>query len=109
MIYSLPSRPTMSSSLGGSASGEGGSSSISMSSSIEVELWSQFETTIRSMISSGAQLTVSPSDGTITITATAVNATPASFEYSIYARDAFKTGEVESFDELMGLLDALKA
>lgn len=70
VIYSLPSRPTMSSSLGGSASGEGGSSSISMSSSIEVELWSQFETTIRSMISPGAQLTVSPSDGTITITAT---------------------------------------
>lgn len=70
VIYSLPSKPTMSSSLGGSASGSGGSSSISMSSSIEVELWSQFETTIKSMISSGAQLTVSPSDGTITITAT---------------------------------------
>ena len=70
VIYSLPSKPTMSSSLGGSASGSGGSSSISMSSSIEVELWSQFESTIKSMISSGAQLTVSPSDGTITITAT---------------------------------------
>lgn len=70
VIYSLPSKPTMSSSLGGSASGSGGSSSISMSSSIEVELWSQFESTIKSMISSGAQLTVSPSDGTITLTAT---------------------------------------
>ncbi|MBQ9236026.1 MAG: hypothetical protein IJ184_06150 [Alphaproteobacteria bacterium] len=70
VIYSLPSKPTMSASLGGSASGAGGSSSISMSSSIEVEMWSQFESTIRSMISSGAQLTVSPSDGTITLTAT---------------------------------------
>lgn len=70
VVYSLPSKPTMSSSLGGSSSGSGGNASISMSSSVEVELWSKFETTIKSMISSGAQLTVSPADGTITVTAT---------------------------------------
>ncbi len=70
VIYSLPSNPKMDSNLGGSSSGEGGNASVSMSSSIEVELWSKFETTIKSMISNGAQLTVSPADGTITVTAT---------------------------------------
>ena len=70
VVYSLPSRPNMNASLGGSASGGGGSSSISLSSSIEVEMWSQFEKSISAMISEGAQLTVSPSDGTITLTAT---------------------------------------
>ena len=70
VVYSLPSRPNMNASLGGSASGAGGSASISLSSSIEVEMWSQFEKSISAMISDGAQLTVSPSDGTITLTAT---------------------------------------
>jgi type IVB pilus formation R64 PilN family outer membrane protein len=57
-------------SVGGSASGAGGSSSISMSSSITVETWSQFESTITSMVSSNSKIVVSPSDGTITLTAT---------------------------------------
>ena len=70
VIYSLPSKPSMNVNIGGSASGGGGSSSISLSSSIEVEMWAQFEKSISSMISSGAKLTVSPSDGTITLTAT---------------------------------------
>lgn len=70
VIYSLPSKPSMNVNIGGSASGGGGSSSISLSSSIEVEMWAQFEKSITSMISEGAKLTVSPSDGTITLTAT---------------------------------------
>ena len=70
VIYSLPSKPTMNVSVGGSSSGKGGSSSISMSSSITVETWSQFESTISSMVSSNSKIVVSPSDGTITITAT---------------------------------------
>ncbi len=70
VIYSLPSNPSMNVSVGGSASGAGGSSSISMSSSITVEMWSQFENTISSMVSSDSKIVVSPSDGTITLTAT---------------------------------------
>lgn len=70
VVYSLPSKPNMSVNIGGSASGGGGSSSISLSSSIEVEMWGNFEKSISSMISEGAKLTVSPSDGTITLTAT---------------------------------------
>lgn len=70
VIYSLPSKPSMNVQIGGSASGGGGSSSISLSSAIEVEMWSQFEKSIEGMISEGAKLVVSPSDGTITLTAT---------------------------------------
>ena len=70
VVYSLPSKPNMNVNIGGSASGGGGSSSISLSSSIEVEMWSRFEQTISSMVSDGAKITVSPSDGTITLTAT---------------------------------------
>ena len=70
VIYSLPSKPSMNVNIGGQASGGGGSSSISLTSSIEVEMWAQFEKSISSMISTGAKLTVSPSDGTITLTAT---------------------------------------
>lgn len=70
VIYSLPTKPSMSVQIGGQASGGGASSSISLSSSIDVEMWAQFEKSITSMISSGAKLTVSPADGTITLTAT---------------------------------------
>lgn len=70
VVYSLPSNPSMNVSVGGSASGAGGSSSISMSSSITVETWSQFESTITSMVSQNSKVVVSPSDGTITLTAT---------------------------------------
>ncbi len=70
VMYSLPTKPNMNVNIGGSASGSGGSSSISLTSSIDVEMWTQFEKTISSMIGSDAKLTVSPSDGTITLTAT---------------------------------------
>lgn len=70
VIYSLPTKPSMNVNIGGSASGGGTSSSISLTSSIDVEMWAQFEKSITSMISTGAKLTVSPADGTITLTAT---------------------------------------
>lgn len=70
VVYSLPTKPNMNVNIGGSASGGGASSSISLTSSIDVEMWAQFEKTITSMISDGAKLTVSPADGTITLTAT---------------------------------------
>ena len=70
VIYSLPSNPSLSVNVGGSSSGAGGNSSISLSSSISVELWNQFESSIQAMVSEGSKITVSPSDGTITLTAT---------------------------------------
>ena len=70
VIYSLPTKPSMNVNIGGQASGGGASSSISLTSSLDVEMWAQFEQSITSMISEGAKLTVSPADGTITLTAT---------------------------------------
>jgi len=70
VVYSLPSKPSMNANIGGSSSSGEASSSISLTSSIEVEMWAQFERSISSIISDGAKLTVSPSDGTITLTAT---------------------------------------
>lgn len=70
IVYSLPTKPNMSVNVGGSASGSGGSASISLSNSAQVELWGTFEKSITAMITEGAKLTMSPSDGTITLTAT---------------------------------------
>lgn len=70
VVYSLPTNPNLSVNVGGSSSGGGGSSSISLSSSAQFELWQNIEKSITSMIGDGAKLTMAPSDGTITLTAT---------------------------------------
>lgn len=67
VIYSLPTNPSLSVSVGG----EGGSSSISQSSEVDgMDLWSDIESTIQSMVSSDANLTINKSSGTITLTST---------------------------------------
>ena len=70
VVYSLPTKPSLSINVGGSSSDGSGSSSVSLSNSAEVELWTNFEKSITSMISDGAKLSMSPADGTITLTAT---------------------------------------
>lgn len=70
VIYSLPTKPNMSVNVGGSQSGGGGSSSVNLSSSVEVEMWSNIEKSINAIIGEGSKLTTSPADGTITLTAT---------------------------------------
>ncbi len=70
VVYSLPTKPSLTVTVGGSQSGSGGSSAVSLNNSAEVELWGNFEKSISSMISEGAKLTLSPADGTITLTAT---------------------------------------
>ncbi len=70
VLYSLPTKPSLSVSVGGSQSGGGGSSSVSQSNSAEIELWSKIEEGVNSMLGDGAKLTTSPSDGTMTLTAT---------------------------------------
>ena len=69
-LYSLPTKPTLSVDVGGSSSGGGGSSSVSLSNSVSIDLWETIETSIRSMISSGAQLTSDQSSGILTLTGT---------------------------------------
>ncbi|MBQ8661769.1 MAG: hypothetical protein IJ482_05545 [Alphaproteobacteria bacterium] len=70
VVYSLPTKPTLSINVGGSSSDGSGSSSVSLANSAEVELWANFEKSITSIISDGAKLSMSPADGTITLTAT---------------------------------------
>ena len=70
VVYSLPTKPSMSVNVGGSSSGEGGSSSVNMNTSVDLEMWNSFEKSIGSMITEGSRLTMSPGDGTITLTAT---------------------------------------
>ena len=70
-LYSLPTKPSLSVDVGGSSTGgSGGSSSVSLSNSISIDLWQTIETSIRSMISQGAQLTTDQSSGVLTLTGT---------------------------------------
>ena len=67
VLYSLPTNPSLSVSVGG----EGGSSSISQSSAVDgMDMWANIESTISSMVGEDSNLTLDKSAGTITLTAT---------------------------------------
>ena len=70
VLYSLPTKPSLSVNVGGSADGEGGTSELSLSSTAEIELWGNIEKAITSMISQNSKLTIDSSNGTISLTAT---------------------------------------
>ena len=70
VVYSLPTKPSLDINVGGSQSGDGGSSSVNLKSSAETPIWENMEKSINSMLSEGSKLTLSPADGTITLTAT---------------------------------------
>ncbi|MBO4284654.1 MAG: hypothetical protein J5895_00270 [Alphaproteobacteria bacterium] len=70
-LYTLPTKPSLSVSIGGSSQSSGtGSSSVSLSNSANIDLWSTIENSIKSMISQGAQMTTDQSSGIITLTGT---------------------------------------
>ncbi len=67
VLYSLPTNPSLSVSVGGS----GGSASISQSSSVDgMDMWGNIQSTISSMITSDSNLVMDKGAGTITLTAT---------------------------------------
>ena len=72
VLYSLPTKQSLSSNIGGSStdSGSGGSSSLTLTNTAELELWSNIEKSITSMIGKDAQLSLDPTNGTISLTAT---------------------------------------
>lgn len=70
VLYSLPTDPSVSVNVGGSSSGSGGSSSISLTSGAKLEFWKNTEASVKSMLSQDAQYTFDSSNGTVTITAT---------------------------------------
>ena len=71
-LYSLPTKQALSANVGGSStdSGSGGSSSIQLTSSAELELWANIEKSISSMVGKDASLSLDPANGTISLTAT---------------------------------------
>ena len=69
-IYALPVTSELSANIAGTASGEtGDTTSASMSSSISLDLWTQIQDTITSMLPQGASMNVIPGNGTLTVTA----------------------------------------
>ena len=66
VLYSLPTKQSLSSNIGGSStdSGSGGSSSLTLTNTAELELWSNIEKSITSMIGKDAQLSLDPTNGT---------------------------------------------
>lgn len=71
VLYTLPTKPTLSVNVGGSSTeGSAGSSSVSLTNTANIDLWTNIESSIKSMIGQGAQLTMDQSNGTITLTGT---------------------------------------
>lgn len=71
VLYTLPTKPTLSVNVGGSSTeGSAGSSSVSLTNTANIDLWANIEASIKSMISQGSQLTMDQSNGTITLTGT---------------------------------------
>ena len=72
VLYSLPTKQSLSTNIGGSStdSGSGGTSQLTLTNTAELELWSNIEKSITSMIGQGSQLSIDPTNGTISLTAT---------------------------------------
>lgn len=69
-IYALPTTSNLSANIAGTASGDsGGTTSASMSSSIQLDFWSQLESALSAMLPDGATMNVIPTNGTVTVTA----------------------------------------
>lgn len=72
VLYSLPTKPTMSVNMGGSASGGNGTSSLSLTSTAELALWENIQKALEAMIGADSKLTTDPTNGTISVTATPI-------------------------------------
>lgn len=67
VLYALPTNPSLNVSVGG----EGGSASISQSSSIDnMDIWSNVQSAVESMITQDGNLVIDKANGTLTVTAT---------------------------------------
>lgn len=69
VIYSLPTNTSFTANVGGGGEASG-SNSISLSNNITVEVWSNIEKTITSMISGDSKLSIDSVNGIISLTAT---------------------------------------
>lgn len=72
IVYSLPTKPSLEVNMGGSNEGGSGSSSASLKSSAELELWGNIEKAVTSMVGGDSKLTVDPANGTVSLTGTPI-------------------------------------
>ena len=72
VLYSLPTQQSLSNSIGGSSTdtGGGGSSTLTLSSNANMELWKNVEDSIKSMVAEDAKLSIDSGNGVISLTAT---------------------------------------
>lgn len=70
VLYSLPTKPSLSVNMGGSTDASNATANTSLTSSVEVALWENVEKAITSMIGQDSKLTIDPANGTISLTAT---------------------------------------
>ena len=93
-ISALPTANTSSSSIGGSGAGSSGSS-LTSSSSTSIDIWSDVRSSIAGLIGKGANISLSPSTGMVTVTATVAD----QMRVSDYIRDVNQsTGQQITFD-----------
>ena len=71
-VYSLPTKPSLKVNMGGESSGESGNASATLTSGAELELWSNMEKAIKSMIGEKSKLSVDSVNGTVTLTGTPI-------------------------------------
>lgn len=71
-VYSLPTKPSLQVNMGGESSGESGNASATLTSGAELELWSNIEKAIQSMIGEQSKLSVDSVNGTVTLTGTPI-------------------------------------
>lgn len=69
-LYSLPTKPSINASVGGSSSGEGGGTSLSLESSAEIDFWENIDESVKSILGEESSYTVDSSNGVINVTAT---------------------------------------
>jgi type IVB pilus formation R64 PilN family outer membrane protein len=70
VVYSLPTKSSLGMNIGGTSENEGGRSSLTLANTAELELWTNLESSIKSMIDEGSKYSMDSSNGTISLTAT---------------------------------------
>ncbi len=71
-VYSLPTKPSLQVNMGGESSGESGNASATLKSGAELELWTNMQKAIESMIGKDSKLSVDSVNGTVTLTGTPI-------------------------------------
>ncbi len=74
VLYSLPTNPSLSVNVGGSSTeGSAGQSSVTLTNAANIDLWTNIENSLKSMVSDGASITMDSSNGTVIVKGTPID------------------------------------